>query len=65
MCTDFDVTAQMTILVDSFLKCVEGRTRDVMPNLLMLVGYVVSLPHDVTEKIFQSKGKSPGVKAKE
>ena len=42
----------MIELVRNFIKSGEGRTRDVVPSLYALIGYVVSLPAYALETLF-------------
>jgi hypothetical protein len=49
---DFDLTDSILEVITNFMKSTEGRTRDVIPNLLTLVGYVAALPLDKLRKYF-------------
>ena len=42
----------MIELVRNFIKSGEGRTRDVVPSLYALIGYVVSLPAYALKALF-------------
>ena len=59
LCMDFGLTTQMTELVRNFITTGEGRTRDSVPSLYALIGYVVSLPDYALKAIFQ--GNLPGM----
>ena len=49
---DFDQTESAVNLIMNFIKTTEGRTRDVVPNLLTLVGYLAALPIEKLQEIF-------------
>ncbi|ELU11438.1 hypothetical protein CAPTEDRAFT_221588 [Capitella teleta] len=52
---DFELTDAIMELITNFIKSTEGRTRDVVPNLLTLVGYLAALP---TEKLLEVFGEA-------
>ena len=44
--------------VDNFVKSPAGRTKDVIPNLITLIGYIVALPTEQTRQILGVGGKT-------
>ena len=49
----------MTELVKYFIKSGEGRTRDAVPNLYALIGYIASLPKYALKALFPAN--MPGI----
>ncbi len=60
VCQEFELDKQMAEFVSKFLESPEGRTKDVVPNLYTLIGYLVCLPRSVTASIFSDKGEFQG-----
>ena len=54
---DFDLHADVKDLVTNFVASPEGRTKDIIPNLYTLIGYIVALPPETTKEIFCLGGK--------
>ncbi|CAC5367302.1 unnamed protein product [Mytilus coruscus] len=54
---DFDLVEQVTTVMTNFIASPAGRTKDVIPNLLTLIGYLLSLPKDKLKFILQMDGK--------
>ena len=44
-------------MLTNFLSGPQGRTKDVVPDLLLLIGYLVSLPAKTVAELFKSQGK--------
>ena len=51
------MTDQVVEFVDKFVSSPAGRTKDIIPNLFTLIGYIVSLPTEKTRQIFCIEGK--------
>ncbi|XP_067648809.1 uncharacterized protein [Haliotis asinina] len=49
---DFDLLSQIITIVKNFISSPEGRTKDVIPNLSTLIGYLVSIPTSVSRPLF-------------
>ncbi|XP_046374919.2 uncharacterized protein LOC124148036 [Haliotis rufescens] len=49
---DFDLLPQITTTVKNFITSPEGRTKDVIPNLCTLIGYLVAMPTSVSRPLF-------------
>lgn len=49
---DFGKEKEVTELVKNFVDTPSGRTKDIIPNLCTLIGYVVTLPEDARKEIF-------------
>ncbi|XP_071158558.1 uncharacterized protein [Mytilus edulis] len=54
---DFDLVEQVSTVLTNFIASPAGRTKDVIPNLLTLIGYLLSLPKDRLKVILQMDGK--------
>ena len=54
---DFEMTDTVVEFVDKFVSSPAGRTKDVIPNLFTLIGYIVSLPTERTRKLFCMEGE--------
>lgn len=55
---DFELIDQVTTLLKNFVTSPAGRTKDVVPNLLTLVGYLVSMPTNNVRTVLGSKDTS-------
>lgn len=53
---DFQLTEPITEVIMNFLRSPEGRTRDVVPSLITLIGYIAALPAQKYQEIFQTEG---------
>ncbi|XP_053374188.1 uncharacterized protein LOC123531588 [Mercenaria mercenaria] len=53
---DFDKTSEVSEIVKGFVASPVGRTRDVIPNLHTLIGYIVALPSETQKEIFPHEG---------
>ena len=51
------MTDTVVEFVEKFVASPAGRTKDVIPNLFTLIGYIVSLPTERTRKLFSMEGK--------
>ena len=57
MCEDFELTDPVSEVVSKFMSSPEGRTRDVVGNLLTLVGYIAALPRSRLTHMFGQGGR--------
>ena len=55
---DFDMTKQVGEFIENFVSSPAGRTKDVIPNLFTLIGYIVAMPTEQSRKIFCLEGKT-------
>ena len=55
---DFEMTSQVAEFVENFVSGPAGRTKDVIPNLCTLIGYIVAMPTEQSRKIFCLEGKA-------
>ena len=51
------MTDTVVEFVDKFVSSPAGRTKDVIPNLFTLIGYIVSLPTEKTRKLLCMEGE--------
>lgn len=49
---DFDLIKPSVDIVRGFLASPVGRTKDVISNLFVLIGYIAALPHEHIREIF-------------
>ena len=56
--TEFDLTKQVTDIVEQFVTTPGGRTRDVIAQLYTLIGYIVSMPIESARTLFKMEGRS-------
>ena len=51
------MTKQVGEFVENFVSSPAGRTKDIIPNLFTLIGYIVAMPTEQSRKIFCLEGK--------
>lgn len=54
---DFDKTEEATDIVKEFVTSLAGRTKDIIPNLHTLIGYIVALSPETRRDIFSTEGE--------